>query len=193
MRHPEQADRWTWLVLAAYIQLCLARALVADRRLPWERRYLPGRLTPNRVRRAVPARPPALGTPAAAPQPCGRSPAPQRVPLRLRATPSDHQEGRLRLPSAPYPATVPVAATRVVNRAANHKVSGVGTSMESADKRDSPTCPVSPLLPADRDRCTTARGTVIRWQRKPQTRRIPAIQIDVVFKASNDLQRSLIA
>lgn len=33
IRHPEQADRWTWLVLAAYTQLRLARALVADRRL----------------------------------------------------------------------------------------------------------------------------------------------------------------
>lgn len=29
-RHPEQADRWTWLVLAAYTQLRLARAIVAD-------------------------------------------------------------------------------------------------------------------------------------------------------------------
>jgi hypothetical protein len=36
-RHPEQAERWTWLVLAAYTQLRLARAAVADRRLPWER------------------------------------------------------------------------------------------------------------------------------------------------------------
>jgi len=32
--HPEQADRWTWLVLGAYAQLCLARPCVADRRLP---------------------------------------------------------------------------------------------------------------------------------------------------------------
>ena len=74
VRHPEQADRWTWLVLAAYTQLRLARPLVADRRLPWERRHPPGRLTPNRVRRAVPALLLALGTPARAPQPCGRSP-----------------------------------------------------------------------------------------------------------------------
>ncbi len=74
VRHPEQADRWTWLVLAADTQLRLARALVADRRLPWERPHPPGRLTPNRVRRAVPALLLALGTPAAAPPPCGRSP-----------------------------------------------------------------------------------------------------------------------
>jgi hypothetical protein len=36
-RHPAQADRWTWLVLAAYAQLRLARGIVADQRLPWER------------------------------------------------------------------------------------------------------------------------------------------------------------
>ena len=37
VRLPEQADRWTWLVLAAYTQLRLARGAVADHRLPWER------------------------------------------------------------------------------------------------------------------------------------------------------------
>jgi hypothetical protein len=36
-RTPEQADRWTWLVLAAYTQLRLARAIAGDQRLPWER------------------------------------------------------------------------------------------------------------------------------------------------------------
>ncbi len=74
VRHPEQADRWTWLVLAAFTQLRLARVCVADRRLPWERRYDPGRLTPVRVRRAVLALLPELGTPAKPPKPCGRSP-----------------------------------------------------------------------------------------------------------------------
>jgi DDE superfamily endonuclease len=36
-RTPEQADRWTWLVLAGYAQLRLARELACDQRLPWER------------------------------------------------------------------------------------------------------------------------------------------------------------
>jgi hypothetical protein len=36
-RHPEQADRWTWLILAGYTQLRLARAVAGDQRLPWER------------------------------------------------------------------------------------------------------------------------------------------------------------
>src|SRR5215207_8688602 len=42
LRHPEQAERWTWLVLAAYAQLRLARQLVADQRLAWERPRPPG-------------------------------------------------------------------------------------------------------------------------------------------------------
>jgi len=74
VRHPEQADRWTWLVVAAYTQLRLARACAADLRLPWERRYEAGRLTPVRVHRAVSALLMHLGTPAKAPKPCGRSP-----------------------------------------------------------------------------------------------------------------------
>ncbi len=34
IRTPEAADRWTWLILAAYTQLRLARPLAADRRRP---------------------------------------------------------------------------------------------------------------------------------------------------------------
>jgi hypothetical protein len=52
VRHPEQADRWTWLVALAYPQLRLARPLVADQRLPWERPLSPQHVTPVRVRRA---------------------------------------------------------------------------------------------------------------------------------------------
>jgi hypothetical protein len=73
-RHPEQADRWTWLVLAAYTQLRLARQLVADRRLPWERPRPPGQLSPYRVRRGFPGLLCTLGSPASAPKPSGRSP-----------------------------------------------------------------------------------------------------------------------
>ena len=74
VRHPEQADRWTWLVVAAYTQLRLARARVADLRLPWERCYDAGQLTPLRVHRVVSSLLVELGTPAKAPKPCGRSP-----------------------------------------------------------------------------------------------------------------------
>jgi hypothetical protein len=74
VRHPQQADLWTWLVLAAYTQLRLAREVVADRRLPWEPRYPPKRLTPVRVLRGFSSLLAGLGTPAEPPKPCGRSP-----------------------------------------------------------------------------------------------------------------------
>jgi hypothetical protein len=74
VRHPEQADRWTWLVLAAYTQLRLARAFVADARLPWERPQQPRRLTPTRVMRGFATLLAVVGTPAKPPKPCGRSP-----------------------------------------------------------------------------------------------------------------------
>jgi hypothetical protein len=73
-RHPEQADRWTWLVLAAYTQLRLAREIACDRRLPWERPRPAGRLSPVRVRRGFPRLLGTLGSPATAPKPSGRSP-----------------------------------------------------------------------------------------------------------------------
>jgi len=74
VRHPEQADRWTCLILAAYAQLLLAREVVADRRLPWEKPLAAEKLTPYRVLRSFVTLMPVLGTPAAAPKPRGRSP-----------------------------------------------------------------------------------------------------------------------
>jgi DDE superfamily endonuclease len=76
VRTPEQADRWTWLILAAHTQLRLARSLVEDLRLPWERRRKPGRLTPARVRRGFRRLCPTLGTPASPPK--SRTPGPGR-------------------------------------------------------------------------------------------------------------------
>ena len=73
-RHPEQADRWSWLILAVYTQLRLARGIVADRRLPWEKPLSQRRLTPTRVLRAFCGLLLGLGTPASAPKPRGRSP-----------------------------------------------------------------------------------------------------------------------
>jgi hypothetical protein len=85
VRHPEQADRWTWLVLATFTQLRLARAHVADLRLPWERQYDAGRLTPVRVHRVVSALLAELGTPVKPPKPCGRSPGRPKGQLSGRA------------------------------------------------------------------------------------------------------------
>jgi hypothetical protein len=74
VRHPEQADRWTWLVAIGYTELRLARPVVREQRLPWERAPANGTLTPYRVRRAFAQLLPVLGTAARPPQPCGRSP-----------------------------------------------------------------------------------------------------------------------
>ena len=90
VRYPEQADLWTWLVLAAYVQLRLARSIVADRRLPWERLLPAASLTPVRVLRSFATLLPALGTPASAPKPCGRSPG--------------RPKGKLSGPAKRYPA-----------------------------------------------------------------------------------------
>ena len=68
LQTPDQADRWTWLVVAAYTQLRLARGLVDDQRLPWERPRDPVKLTPARVRRGFQRLRPTLGTPASAPK-----------------------------------------------------------------------------------------------------------------------------
>jgi hypothetical protein len=73
-RHPEQADRWTWLVLAGYTQLRLARTVAGDQRLPWERPRPQPRLSPYRVRRGFPRLLCTLGSPATTPKPSGRSP-----------------------------------------------------------------------------------------------------------------------
>jgi len=81
---PEQADRWTWLTIAAYTQLRLARGLVDDHRLPWERPRHPDHLTPARVRRGFRQLGAHLGTPARPPKPSragpGRPKGTQRPP-----------------------------------------------------------------------------------------------------------------
>jgi hypothetical protein len=67
LRSPEAADRWVVLVGAAYIQLAMARSLVADRPFAWERPLEPDRLTPVRVKRGFrhlqPTLPPLSGIP----------------------------------------------------------------------------------------------------------------------------------
>jgi hypothetical protein len=97
-RTPEQADRWTWLVLASYTQLRLAREIACDQRLPWERPRPQPRLSPYRVRRGFPRLLAALGSPATAPKPAGRSPG---RPKGSRSGPAT------RYPAIKKPATKP--------------------------------------------------------------------------------------
>ena len=68
LQTPEQADKWTWLIAAAYTQLRLARHLVDDLRLPWERKTDPKQLTPTRIRRGFRRLRANLGTPAHPPK-----------------------------------------------------------------------------------------------------------------------------
>lgn len=77
VRDPGAAERWTWLLLLGLWQLWLARALVADQRLPWERRLDLERLTPGRVQRALGVILGRLGTPARPVRPRGKSPGRQ--------------------------------------------------------------------------------------------------------------------
>jgi Transposase DDE domain len=86
VRHPEQADRWTWLVLLAYTQLRLARPLASDQPLPWQRPQPVGQLTPERVRRAFSILMLRLPILACAPKPCGRSPGRPKGKRSGRAT-----------------------------------------------------------------------------------------------------------
>jgi hypothetical protein len=85
-----KADRWTWLVLAGYTQLRLARAAACDQRLSWERPRPQPRLSPYRVRRGFPRLLCTLGSPATTPKPAGRSPG--------------RPKGRTSGPAARYPA-----------------------------------------------------------------------------------------
>ena len=78
LRDPAAADRWTWLIIACYAQLYLARHLAADLRLPWQRPCDPGRLTPARVRRGFRNIRQTLPCLASAPKP--GKPGPGRPP-----------------------------------------------------------------------------------------------------------------
>ncbi len=71
---PQQADRWSWLIAAAYTQLRLARSLIADTRLPWERPRKPHQLTPTRIRRGFQRLTATIGTPANPPKPSRAGP-----------------------------------------------------------------------------------------------------------------------
>ena len=67
-RRPAAAELWSWLVLAVYTQLRLARAVCVDARLPWERPLDPGVVTPRRVRRDFRRVRGMVGTPANPPK-----------------------------------------------------------------------------------------------------------------------------
>ncbi|MGH3487817.1 MAG: NF041680 family putative transposase [Actinopolymorphaceae bacterium] len=90
IRDPEAADRWTWLIIAAYTQLRLARHLTDQIRRPWERRRTPGSLTPTQVRRGYRNLHRKLPLPARAPKPS--RPGPGRPPGRKNHRPAPRHD-----------------------------------------------------------------------------------------------------
>jgi hypothetical protein len=90
LRDPAAADRWTWLIIAAYAQLRLARTLAADLRLPWQRRAPDGRLTPARVRRGFRNIRQTMPCPAGAPKP--GKPGPGRPPGSKNRRPAQRHD-----------------------------------------------------------------------------------------------------
>jgi hypothetical protein len=109
LRAPAAADRRTWLIIACYAQLYLARPLAAARRLPWHKPLPPGQMTPGRVRAGFrhvrqiagsPARPPKPGKPGPG-RPAGSKnktkapsqPVGKNNPKRLKRTQKAKQAG----------------------------------------------------------------------------------------------------
>jgi hypothetical protein len=77
LRDPAAADRWTWLVIAAYAQLWIARRLAAVSCLPWQRRPPdPAAVTPGQARAGFRRAREIAGTPASPATP--PSPGPGR-------------------------------------------------------------------------------------------------------------------
>ncbi len=72
LRSPEACDRWTQLVTLAQWELYLARPLVADAPLPWQKPQ--AQPTPSRVQRRLGSLFGEIGSPARKPQPRGKSP-----------------------------------------------------------------------------------------------------------------------
>lgn len=72
VRTPAQFELWSWLVALVFNQLYLARELGQALRQPWEQNNRP--VTPQQVRRVMPAILLQVGTPARPCQPRGKSP-----------------------------------------------------------------------------------------------------------------------
>ena len=74
LRDPAAADRWTWLIIACYAQLWLARTAAAAIRLPWQPALTAAAMTPGRVRAGFRRARRAAGTPASTAKPATPGP-----------------------------------------------------------------------------------------------------------------------
>jgi len=71
---PERCQRWSDLLPVMTWQLWLAREMVVDKPLPWQKACGLGNLTPGRVAQSFGGVLAMIGTPARAPKPRGKSP-----------------------------------------------------------------------------------------------------------------------
>jgi hypothetical protein len=81
---PEQAERWSDLLPLLTWQLWLARTLVNDVRLPWQKPQVAEHRTPGRVRQGMAGLLAVIGTPAPWPKPRGKAPGWPTGRLRKR-------------------------------------------------------------------------------------------------------------
>jgi hypothetical protein len=81
---PEQCEHWSHLMPLMTWELWFARELVADHPLPWQKPM--DQLTPGRVAQSLGGVLAAIGTPACAPKPRGKSPGWESGKPRLRKT-----------------------------------------------------------------------------------------------------------
>ena len=70
---PEQGERWSDLMPVLTWQLWLAREIVKDNPLPWQKTQEAGHLTPGRVAQSFIGLLAVIGTPAKNPKPRGKS------------------------------------------------------------------------------------------------------------------------
>lgn len=86
-QRPETGDTWTHLVALAHWMLYLARPIVEDTPLPWQKPQT--RLTPQRVRQSLKPIFVLIGSPARKPKPRGKSPG---WPKGRSRTPKERHE-----------------------------------------------------------------------------------------------------
>jgi hypothetical protein len=90
LRDPAAAGRRTWLLLACYARLYLARPLAAAVRLPWQRPQPPGTMTPGRVRAGFRHARETAGSPASPAKPGKPGPGRPTGSKNTRKAPRHH-------------------------------------------------------------------------------------------------------
>lgn len=113
LRDPAAADRWTWIIIAAYAQLWLARRLAAVTRLPWQPPQAPGEMTPGRVRAGFRRARQVTWSPAGTTRTCVPGPG-RRCGSKNKRTAPRHPVGKTtpKRPQAPEPQKTPAKRGR---------------------------------------------------------------------------------